>query len=179
MTKKVSVEKFSEINKYILIKNQNELVKLTQGLKTYSVIGYTKINYNLSENSNGFIYGTTKRIKILLKHKKKHFTLLLNKEVGSCDLGLCSTSYGRIESFMKEDFVPEFIAKDVYKIKFPECNPELDDNIKNIYEYKCEQFRFSLNGRDEWYPSGYIEITEDMFIPNINFLIDELDDEII
>jgi len=27
---------------------------------------------------------------------------------------------------------------------------------------------------DQWYPSGYVEITGDMFKPNINFLTDEI-----
>lgn len=185
MTKKVSVEQFSEIYKSLSIKNQNKLVEyaneLKKGLETYFVIGYTEINYNLSEkdeNSDDFIYGITKRIKILLKHDTESFTLLLNEEIGSCPSGYCAASWGNVESFMKEDFVPEYIAKDVYQIKFPEYNPELDedsdDHIKNLYKYKCEQFRWSIDGSDQWYPSGYVEITEDMFKPNTNFLIDEI-----
>lgn len=135
----------------------------------YSVLGYTHFEYQIedkvdNEHSGRHPYGITQRIKLLFSKDDKKYTLILIESIGGCPSGYCSASWGEIESFAEEEFVPDFIPKTELSITLP--NNLINNMFDEIYKMSNTVFEYSYNCNDEWYPAGYISIAKELFEPN-------------
>lgn len=137
----------------------DEMIKTINGAK---VIGMRKLYYLGQEAGDEmFEYdpATCVRYEILVTKNTVKYIVRLEEDHGWCGSGYTTASTGHIEIEPVYKFGPfTHFPKD---LNLTICGLEDD----TCYEdYSCNVFSVSFYGCDEYYPSGYVTVDEDLFV---------------
>ena len=133
----------------------------------FKVVGMKK-HYYIGKNIDGhnckFTYHDEEMVKYILclVSENKKYELSLYETFDQCYSGWTTASFGNAEIYLVSDFgalthVPKKEAEETIKI------PRVNDELSLWSLYHCPFFKFSENGKDDYYPSGYVEVNEEMF----------------